>query len=150
VTLWRISNYVDLKGTDGLQTPGHWHNPGLPIVYLSENPALAMLEILVHFELAPDEVPSNYQLLEVGYPLRRGIARLQTRSLPEGWQADPDLTQAIGDEWLAGTSAALLKVPSAVVPRSFNYLFNPRHPDAQAAKVISATQHPYDNRLIRH
>jgi RES domain-containing protein len=148
VILWRISNYADLKGIGGLQTAGRWHNRGIPVVYLAENPALAMLEVLVRFELAPDEVPVNYQLLEVDYPQRKSIARLQPRSLPRGWQDDLELTRAVGDEWLASASSALLRVPSAIVPRSFNYLFNPRHPEARLAQVISATRHPYDARLM--
>ena len=41
----------------------------------------------------------------------------------------------------------LLRVPSAVVPKSFNYLFNPRHADAGKATIQSATEHPYDARL---
>lgn len=146
--LWRISNYADLLGIGGLQIAGRWHNRGIPVVYLSENPALAMLEVLVHFELAPDEVPENFQLLEVDYAQRKSIARLQADALADGWQNDIELTRAIGDEWLAAGGSALLRVPSAVVPRSFNYLFNPRHPEAEMAHILSVTRHPYDARLL--
>ena len=146
--LWRISNYADLKGIGGLITPARWHNKGIPVVYLAESPALAMLETLVHFEMAPDEVPSSYQLLEVEYTARKGISQLDDRALPEFWQGDSALTQVIGDEWLSGLKACLLKVPSAVVPHSFNYLFNPRHELARHASIISSQSHPFDIRLL--
>ncbi len=145
--LWRISNYADLKGIGGIKTSGLWHNKGIPVVYLAESPALAMLEVLVNFDLAPDEVPENYQLLEVEYSSRKGISRLNSDTLTEDWQEDSMLTKSIGDEWLSGLKGALLRVPSAVVPHSFNYLFNPRHEQAQHAKITTAQSHPYDRRL---
>jgi RES domain-containing protein len=146
--LWRISNYAELQGKGGLKASGRWHNRGIPIVYLSESPALAMLEVLVHFELDLSEIPTNYQLLEVDYNQRIGMSHLHKNSLPEGWQNDLELTRAIGDEWLISSSSLLLRVPSAVVPHSYNYLFNPRHVAAGDAEIISARQHPFDTRLL--
>ena len=137
--LWRISNYADLQGKGGLRASGRWHNRGIPIVYLSESPSLAMLEVLVHFELDLGEIPQNYQLLEVDYTQRTGVSFLHKNALPDHWQQDLELTRAIGDEWLVSGSSLLLRVPSAVVPQSFNYLFNPRHPAAIEAKILSVT-----------
>jgi len=146
--LWRISNYADLQGKGGLKASGRWHNRGIPIVYLSESPALTMLEVLVHFELDFNEIPANYQLLEVDYNQRTGMSHLHKNSLPDVWQDDLELTRAIGDEWLISSSSLLLRVPSAVVPHSYNYLFNPRHMAADDAEIISARQHPFDSRLL--
>lgn len=146
--LWRISNYADLQGKGGLKASGRWHNRGIPIVYLSESPALAMLEVLVHFELDLSEIPASYQLLEVDYSQRAGMSHLHKNALPADWQDDLELTRAIGDEWLISSSSVLLRVPSAVVPHSYNYLFNPRHIAAGDAKIISARQHPFDTRLL--
>lgn len=146
--LWRISNYADLKGLGGLKTPARWHNRGIPVVYLAETPALALLEILVHFEMAPDEVPTSYQLLEIDYSGSKGVSRLADDALSEDWRKDLNLTRAIGDEWLTSFKGSLLRVPSAVVPHSFNYLYNPRHELARNAKIIGAQSHPFDNRLL--
>ncbi|HEB27271.1 MAG TPA: RES domain-containing protein [Porticoccus sp.] len=146
--LWRISNYADLRGIGGLKTPARWHNRGIPVVYLAESPALAMLEILVHFDMEPNEVPTNYQLLEVEYGGRKGLSRLDIDSLPDGWQNNLELTRAIGDEWLSGLKSALLKVPSAIIPHSYNYLFNPRHDLAVNARVVNSHNHPFDSRFI--
>jgi len=148
VKLWRISNYADLKGAGGIKTPGRWHNKGIPVVYMAESPALAMLEVLVHFELDINEVPDNYQLLEVEYSERKGISRLSLDALPDGWQENVALTRAIGDEWLSGLKGVLLRVPSSIVPHGFNYLFNPRHQQASEARIVSAQLHPYDARLF--
>lgn len=146
--LYHISNYANLNGIGGLQTAGRWHNRGFPIVYLAESPALAMLEILVHFELSLDEVPDGYQLLEVEYAQRKGVSRLKQTVLEDGWQEDLEHTRSIGDEWLAVGTSVLLKVPSAIIPNSYNYLFNPRYPEAKSAIIKSVTSHPYDLRLF--
>ena len=148
--LWRISNYADLKGIGGIggiKTAGRWHNKGIPVVYLSESPSLAMLETLANFELDINEVPDNYQLLEVEYLGTRGIQQLSDNRLPEGWCHNEDYTRAVGDEWLSKMSGVLLRVPSVIVPHSYNFLLNPRHELARSVKVLSCKHHPFDHCL---
>ena len=74
---------------------------------------------------SPDEAPADFQLLEVQCPDDIGITSLESSRLPEGWRDNRPLTQRLGTEWLRSRSSALLRVPSAIVPNSFNYLFNP-------------------------
>lgn len=144
---WQISNHADLKGIGGLKSKGRWHNRGAPIVYLSESPALAMLETLVHFDLDLNEIPGDYQLLEIDYDLRKGVSRLKDTSLADAWQDDEETTREIGDEWLLSCSSLLLRVPSALVPKSYNYLLNPKHTLANETRIVSVTRHPYDPRF---
>jgi len=145
--LWRISNYADLQGIGGVKTAARWHNRGAPIVYLAEHPALALLEIMVRLSLDPDEIPDDYQLLEIEYNERKGISRLKESILATDWINDTDTTRNIGDEWLQTASSVLLKVPSAILPHSYNYLFNPKHPLAKQAEIMSVRRHPFDPRL---
>ena len=97
----------------------------LKIQAMAESAALAMLETLIHFELAPDEAPADFQLLEVQCPDDIGIMSLENSRLPEGWRDDRPLTQRLGAEWLRSRSPAVLRVPSAIVPKSFNYFSTP-------------------------
>jgi RES domain-containing protein len=146
--LWRISNYADLSGTGGLLHRGRWHNRGRPVVYLSQSAASALLEVLVHIEAShPSELPRQYQLLEVDLP---DDASVIDAALPltEGWQLDLPSTRRVGDRWLADGSSLLLRVPSAVVGRTFNLLFNPAHPQAQACRIVSVARYPFDVRLL--
>lgn len=76
-------------------------------MYLSQSPALAMFEVLVHFELDPGDVPNTFQLLEVDYRKRKGVSRLFENALPNNWREDEELTRAIGDEWLSDLNTAL-------------------------------------------
>ena len=59
------------------------------------------------------------------------------------------MTRTIGGTWLAGGSTALLRVPSAIVPETFNVLLNPAHPDAKRIVVARATEHVMDPRLLK-
>lgn len=147
--LWRISNYTDLSGTGGVLHPGRWHHRGRPIVYLAESPAAALLEVLVHVQVShPGELPAHYQLMEIALP---DDVSHEDAALPEtpDWHADAEATRRCGDEWLAQGRSLLLRVPSAVVGRSFNRLFNPLHPQAQQAAVVSVARYPFDERLLR-
>lgn len=146
--LWRISNYADLSGTGGLMQRGRWHHRGRPIVYLAGSAASALLETLVHIEAAtPAELPGNYQLLEVELPDDASLLEAPAQTSP-GWQQDLTLTRRIGDQWLASGASLLLRVPSAVVGRTFNLLFNPAHPQAALCRVVSVARYPFDGRLV--
>ena len=149
MVLWRISNHADLRGVGGRRSAGRWHVRGVPVVYLAESAALAMLETLIHFELAPGEAPADFQLLEVECPDDVGVATLESARLPDGWRDDQPLTRRLGAEWLRSRSSAVLRVPSAIVPKSFNYLFNPLHGQAGRVTIMSSRRHPYDARLFR-
>ena len=146
--LWRISNHADLNGLGGVHRSGRWHFAGVPVVYLSESPALALLEVMVNFDLAPDELPADCQLLEVDCSAV-GVLSLNDDQPGEQWEDSRPLTQSIGSEWLASGASALLKVPSAVVPKSWNYLLNPRHADAAHATIRSSSRHPFDPRPVQ-
>ncbi len=111
-------------------------------------PALALLEVMVNFDLAPDELPADYQLLEVDCSAV-GVLSLNDDQPGEQWEDSRPLTQSIGSEWLVSGASALLKVPSAVVPKSWNYLLNPRHADAAHATIRSSSRHPFDPRLVQ-
>ena len=146
--LWRISNYNDLSGKGGLVVSGRWHSKGRLVVYLAENQSLCMLETLVHLDLRADEVPDAYQLLCVDVDLSTSIMRLPDGYLEHSWSSNAPLTRSIGDQFLVKKQAALLRVPSALVPGQFNYLLNPDHPDSRLLQITSATRHPYDARFF--
>ncbi len=70
-------------------------------------------------------------LVEVAVPADLLIDDL-TLDPPSNWRAlgSPEAASA-GGHWLRSKgSAALLRVPSALVPREVNYLVNPKHADS--------------------
>jgi RES domain-containing protein len=146
VTLWRISNHANLKGIGGVRASGRWHTAGRPIVYLAEHPALCLLEVLAH-DVDAAALPRSFQWLKVD--AQRSMSVESVSQLPRNWMIDAAFTRAIGDRWLAESRTPLLRVPSVVAPESSNYLLNPAHARARAARVSSAFSYPLDPRLAR-
>ncbi len=140
--LWRISNHADLNGEGGLLAGGRWHHRGRRIVYLAESPAGALLEGLVHLELGYTRLPPRYTLLRIAAPPEMALPEC---SVVPG--VGLDRTRAAGDAWLAAASSALLRVPSVLVPCTWNTLLNPRHPDAGQLRVLEVLTFPLDHRL---
>ena len=83
--LWRISNHLSLTGDGALRTPGRWHSRGRRVVYCAQNPAAALLEILVHFEIDIQDLPLRYRLLKIKAPDDVHIARVSVDQLPADW-----------------------------------------------------------------
>jgi len=65
------------------------------------------------------------------------------------WVERQDHTRAIGDGWLRDGRSVLLRVPSAVVPETFNVLLNTSHAQAGRIPVAHVSDHPIDPRLLR-
>ena len=146
--LWRISNYATLAGRGGISASARWHTAGRPIVYLAETPAGALTEILVQLELAPEELPRSYQLLKISAADDVAVKTVAPGKLRKGWRNDAVMTRTIGDQWLASRETALLRVPSAIVPETWNVLLNPAHTDAPRVRIISHHRYPWDQRLL--
>lgn len=143
--LWRISGYADLTGRGGILAGGRWHTAGRPFAYLAGTPAGAMLEILMHLEVDQEDLPETFQLLKVELPDDVSIA--PSSALKAQWAADIIYTRGIGNSFLEQCPALLLPVPSAIMPHTLNYLFNPLHPGAGQA-AIHAEPFNLDQRLI--
>lgn len=146
--LWRISNHPTLNGRGGLEASARWHTQGRPIVYLAESVAGALLEVLVHLELNPVRLPKAYRLVKAEVPDDVSAQTVSASDLVPDWVNDEVATRTVGDEWLASKSTALLRVPSAVVPETFNVLLNPEHNQAQRLKILWHREYAWDSRLI--
>lgn len=144
--LWRISVFIDLSGRGGLLASGRWHQAGRPVVYLAESPAAAMLEVLVHLEIDAEDIPDNLRLLRVDMP--DNVSVRQATPLPDQWEEQIDQTRTLGGSWLTEGNSLLLAVPSAIMPHTTNYLFNPLHPEADQANV-SVESLKLDRRLLK-
>lgn len=145
--LWRISAFPDLSGRGGLFAPGRWHHAGHPVVYLAESPASALLEVLVHLEVDPEDLPNHLRLMRIDIP-EIVAASIHHPKLPDDWLEHNDLTRGIGDAWLRGRDTALLQVPSAIMPHTRNWLLNPAHPLAEQVTLGIETLR-LDKRLFK-
>lgn len=148
--LWRISNHGDLAGLGGEKTNGRWHTAarGKRIVYLSEHPALALIEALANLKGDPGLFPDTYQLIRIGVAESVSREALDPNILSNNWREDIPETRLAGDSWLGNGRSAMLAVPSGPSPESLNYLFNPLHADARGLVIEWHKRIAYDMRLF--
>lgn len=130
------SDFAALDGAGGNVASGRWNLKGTPIVYTAGSVALAALERRVHAKSAID-----YALLSIEIPDTLPIQAVD-------YIPDFETSQKLGDQWLRRTETAVMRVPSVIVPDSYNFLLNPRHPLFGVIRVRSASPFVFDSRLL--
>lgn len=138
-----------LEGIGAALTEGYrWNSLNTYLVYTAESRALATLEVAVHLDLTED-LPLDRHYVEIEIPDEIPILELREEDLPPDWDSKPPRleTQFIGDDFVKGKEAAILKVPGCIVHQEFNYLINPHHPDAKRIIVLSTSPLNFDNRF---
>ena len=147
LSLWRISGYNALSGEGGLYYSARWHTAGHRIVDLAESPAGALIEALVHAELNERSWPRLYDLMQIAVPDDLEVETLKVLA-GKDWKEFSSISRALGDEWLRSKRTALARVPSAIMPNTWNFLLNPEHPAAAKIRIVETTRAEYDPRLF--
>ena len=126
---------------------GRWNRKGIALIYTTQSQSLAMLEMLVQDE----PLRARYVMIDARIPQAVTIERIKLAELPSDWRdlAAREKLKAIGTKWAEKRSAAVLAVPSAVVPAEFNYLLNPLHADFRRIKIGRPQKIETDPRLLR-
>ena len=140
-----------LSGIGASMTKGYrWNSLNTKLVYTAESGALATLEVSVHLDLSED-LPSDRYYVEIEIPDEITIFEVKIEDLPADWDSKPPTisTQTIGDYFVFQNEGAVLKVPSSIISKEFNYLINPNNPDSKKIRVISQTLMTFDSRFKR-
>jgi len=155
VAVWRIATETlaykadDLSGKGAELNGGRWNRPGRALVYAGSTIALACLETVVH--LNQSGLPLNRFLVRIDIPATVWAARRELRAadLAVGWTAIPEgkVSLDAGDAWLQAGEAAVLVVPSVIVPEESNVLINASHPDAALIRASKVRAWFYDARV---
>ena len=150
LSVWRITTAVFARsafsGEGARLYGGRWNPKGVPMVYTAANQSLAILEMLVQDQ----PLRARYTMIEARIPSGIAVDRVRVDDLPSDWReiGARGKLRAIGAEWVRKRSAAVLAVPSAIVPAESNYLLNPLHRDFKRIKVGKPSTIETDLRLI--
>jgi RES domain-containing protein len=146
---WRIvkAKYAAtaFSGEGAAKVGGRWNSRGQWVVYTSGSLSLAALEMLVH--LNP---PVSFRWVAMSCEFDENLVeRIKIAALPKTWRQypAPGSVRAIGDAWLKEARSAVLAVPSVIVPREWNYLLNPAHPDFGRLAIGEPEPFAFDERL---
>jgi RES domain-containing protein len=151
--LWRLSRfqYADtMDGGYGLLFDGRWNTVGHPVTYAATSPSLCVLEKLVHVD-DPALLPV-LAMVVYDMPDQISASHRDMDDLADGWRRQESMTQRLGDEWLEENDAALLFVPSAIVPIADspdrNVLINPKNSAAAEIRITRIERFDLDVRLL--
>lgn len=138
----------DLSGRGAEMSGGRWNSKGTALVYTGQSRALCTTEIAVHTPLG--NIPLDYEIISIEIPDEISIFELAGSEIPKDWRSFPHAhaTQEVGDRFVIEGKHAVLKVPSVVVQGEYNYLINPRHPDANRIRIILTEPFDFDERLF--
>jgi RES domain-containing protein len=106
-----------------------------------------MLEMLVQ----DPPLMARYVMIEARIPSAVPIDHVSIDDLPSDWReiGARRKLQAIGAQWAGKQNAAVLAVPSAIVPRESNFLLNPLHPAFKSITIGKPATVETDLRLIK-
>jgi RES domain-containing protein len=140
VTTYRVARrpYAGLSGQGAQRYGGRFNPPGVPAVYTSQSIALAVLEVLVHVDKS--EVPTDYVVMAV-----RFLGRKVYQSPGANLIGANQLTAARFQDAFYGWP--VLRVPSIIVPREYNFVLLPEA-DGFAATVEWTEPLSFDRRLL--
>jgi len=135
----------DLSGMGAALFGGRWNKKGIPVLYTSESQALSLLETVVN---APPMLVLLMELLIFRIP-EDSIVEIKEEALPHNWfkYPAPRILAEMGSKWAIQESTIALKVPSSIIPSSFNYLLNCQHPRFSEVELLSREIFHFDPRL---
>ncbi|MEX2535646.1 MAG: RES family NAD+ phosphorylase [Trueperaceae bacterium] len=135
------------EGIGSKRVGGRWNSPGRAVVYTSEHPAVAAMELLVHVKRS-QLLRDSYLMIPVEVPDDL-VETLNPVALSPGWNSPEEsrLTTDIGDAWYDQGASVALRVPSVVMSGQFNVLLNPLHRGWQRIRRSAAKPFLFDARL---
>lgn len=141
--------HQSLSGEGAKLYGGRWNFPGYRAVYCAGSRALAMLEMLVHLDLKY-EMPEDRILLSIEIPEAVTIKTKEIRDFQDGWNdfLYHEHSQKIFGDFVKENQAAVLGVPSVIVPEEQNFILNPLHPDFSKIQLTETRILILDPRLF--
>ena len=140
-----------LQGEGARRYGGRWNPEGIPLVYTSGSPELALLETLVHLDGTPFPDLPPYVQVTLSVP-RELVEEIPVTALPSGWDELPSsdhVAQFLRSRLHPASPYVGFAVPSSVVPGSpsRNVLLNPLHPLIGKVAIVAVTPQLFDERL---
>lgn len=135
-----------LDGHGAALYPGRWNRRGIPMIYTSTSPELAMLELLT--KITPPTFGVR-MAVEIELPDDATIEDASSTVLANLLRGSQEDLRELGSSWALATRSLALAVPSAVMPLSLNYLLNPRHPQAKRLRIVRQVPISLDERLLQ-
>jgi len=133
----------DTSGSGAFLYGGRWNNPGTYLLYTSENNVLAAFEVALRIPL--EHISNDYVMVPIEFP---DHPPPEEPALPPRWYLQPEITRSIGENFVSKGLHLTIKVPSALISDSFNFLINPNHALKGEVRALEARPILFDKRLL--
>jgi RES domain-containing protein len=140
-----LAKYADDLFASGRRA--RWNSQDKFVIYTAATRALACLENVVH--RSGEGLNGQFRVLVIDVPDDVAVAEITADQLPEGWEKASSYAtcQPLGDAWYEARTAAVLRVPSSIVPQEANYILHTRHPDFPRIRIRTWEEFSFDARI---
>lgn len=147
--IYRITKAKWAGKLNGSGAAARWNPNGIYMCYTAESKPLACLEMLAHLQTS--QVNHTFKVTKILVPSNTKVITIKASDLSDDWTNffKMDATQEVGKNWVLNSKSCLLKVPSALMTGSYNYLINPSHPEFKKLKVVAIEDFLFDQRLLK-
>ncbi len=116
------------------------------MLYTASSRALACLENVVH--RSGEGLNNSFKVVVIEIPDDVSITVVKEDQLPNwtDFAAYSDC-QKIGDQWVNDNDTLVLKAPSAIIQKEYNYLLNVNHPQMSKVKILGTEDFQFDSRI---
>mgnify|MGYP000692902706 CR=1 FL=1 len=91
----------------------------------------------------------DYEILKIFIPSNKANIEEVEHDLPRHWKGIKyyNVLQNIGSSWYKNKSKLILKVPSVLMSKEYNFVINTSHPDFKKVKILSIEPFVWDSRI---
>ncbi len=145
--VYRITTEQWSKSLQASGNVARWNAKGTFIIYTAGSRSLACLENLVH--RSGEWQGKIYKVMLIEFSDKIKIDTIESTELKKNWEQINSFTycQSMANKWLADATAAVLRVPSVVIKKEYNYLINPQHRDFKLVKLTGVEDFNFDERF---
>jgi RES domain-containing protein len=147
MTVYRITTEQWSKSLQASGYPARWNAKGRLVIYTAGSCSLACLENLVH--RSGEWQDKMYKVMLIEIPDKIKMESIEPGALQKGWEQVNHFSycQSMAADWLNSATTAILKVPSAIIKKEYNYLINPQHADFKTIKLTGTEDFSFDMRF---
>ncbi|WP_026449612.1 RES family NAD+ phosphorylase [Aequorivita capsosiphonis] len=148
--VYRISHKTYSKALSSSGASNPWNLDREFVIYTGSTRSLSTLELVVHRNSIM-KLP-DYEVMIISIADEEDLyEQVPIKKLPKNWRSFESYykLQLIGSEWYREQRSLLLRVPSAVISKEYNYIVNTIHPlFTEKVSLVRNEDYFFDARLF--
>lgn len=143
-----VSTFANRLSSSGIAS--RWNKNDQYVLYAGSSRSLSTLELIVHRSSIKPLLDYKVMVISIANDAKL-IKSISEADLPTDWRKIDryNYLQDIGSTWYTTNETLVLKVPSAIIPKEYNYVINTRHAGFKDNVRLSFVENYFwDDRLL--